>query len=74
MATHSPACQLALAEFLCAPEDSVQHKIAEFVDVHTPGESLDLLLSVLWDDAPKSPEFVTAQKLLPSILAEAVHA
>lgn len=74
MATHSPACQLALAEFLSTAKDSVQHKIAEYVDVHTPGESLELLLTVIWEDAPASPEFITAQHLLPSVIAEAAVA
>jgi hypothetical protein len=71
MTMHSPACQQLLREFLATPEDSVQHKIAEYVEGHTPDESLELLLTVIWDDAPATPEFVIAQKLLPSVLAEA---
>ncbi|WP_330253040.1 hypothetical protein OG874_00045 [Nocardia sp. NBC_00565] len=73
MTIHTPACQTALAEFLSAAEDSVQYRIAHYVEEHEAPEGLDLLLTVLFEDAPETPEFVTAQRLLPSLLAEAVQ-
>ena len=73
MSTHTPECQNALAQFLAAPTDSAVYSIAHFVEDHPAGEGLDLLLRIIWDDAPGTPEFIAAQRMLPSVLAEAVQ-
>lgn len=73
MTTHSPACQHAIAEFATAPKDSAPFLIAQYIEEHDAPEGLAFLIQVYDEDAPGSPEFIAAQKLLPSVIAEAVQ-
>lgn len=64
---HSPACEAILSGWDLYPQESMPHRLADYVHCHTDAEVRDELLTWLDEDPPGSEPVVLALRLWPTL-------